>query len=47
MLRSLMFRSERKVVNATAAMACHVGPSMFVVSVSSRADEFMGGPDGD
>ena len=47
MLRSLTFRSGRRVVDATAAMACRGGPSMSAVSLSSRADEFMGGQDGD
>ena len=42
----LMLRSGRKVVDA-AAMASQVGPSMSEDSLSPRADQFMGGPDGD
>lgn len=42
-----MLRSGRKVVDAAAAMACQVGPSMSEVSLWPRADQFRGGPDGD
>ncbi len=43
----LMLRSGRKVVDAAAAMASQVGPSMSEDSLWPRADQFMGGPDGD
>jgi len=43
----LMLRSGRKVVEAAAAMARQVGPSMSEVSLWPRAGEFRGGPDGD
>ena len=42
-----MLRSGRKVVDAAAAMARQLGPSMSEGSLWPRADQFVGGPDGD